>query len=228
MPDVAAGRVAAIIPAAGLGVRFGASEPKAFFKLAGLSLLTRSALTLSTVVDVIVVSAPEACIEQAAIELAQVDAEVHIVVGGETRQDSVMNAVKVLPQDIEYVLIHDAARPLLPQTLVEDVVAQLVSGSQAVVPALPIPDTIKRVDSSGAVQETLDRSLIRRIQTPQGFTRQVLIQAFEDPTHVATDEAGLIERMGVRVQTIEGSEAAFKITTADDVRLALTILQEQL
>ena len=228
MPDVAAGRVAAIIPAAGLGVRFGASEPKAFFKLAGLSLLTRSALTLSTVVDVLVVAAPEAWIEQAAIELAEVDAEVHIVAGGETRQDSVMNAVRVLSEEVDYVLIHDAARPLVPQSLIADVVSALSEGAQAVVPALPVVDTIKRVDNSGTVIETLDRTPLRRIQTPQGFTREILLKAFEDPTHVATDEAGLVERMGVRVQTTDGSEAAFKITTADDVRLALTILQEQL
>ncbi|MBU6347075.1 MAG: 2-C-methyl-D-erythritol 4-phosphate cytidylyltransferase [Actinomycetales bacterium] len=226
MSSGAAERIAAIIPAAGSGSRFGANEPKAFFDLAGLSLLSRSALALSTFAEVIVVAAPSDWLSQAAEQLSNVDAEIHIVNGGETRQDSVHEALKVLPDDIELVLVHDAARPLVTQTVIADVIATLKSGAAAVVPALPVADTVKRVDASGTVVETLDRSTLRRIQTPQGFTRKVLENAFADPTHIATDEAGLVERMGVTVQTVMGSESAFKLTTAEDVQYALSILQE--
>lgn len=226
MSGVAASRVAAIIPAAGLGVRFGSSQPKAFFELAGFSLLTRSALLLSTQADVIIVAVPAEHIAIAAQELDSVDAQVHIVIGGATRQDSVAAAMSVVPDGIEFVLVHDAARPLVPLKMIADVVQQLVDGAEAIVPVLPVFDTIKRVDNNGDVVETVDRNSLRRVQTPQGFTKALLIQAFADPTHVATDEAGLVESLGVAIHTIPGSEHAFKITTPDDVAFALSILGE--
>jgi 2-C-methyl-D-erythritol 4-phosphate cytidylyltransferase len=226
MSGVAAGRVAAIIPAAGLGVRFGAEQPKAFFELAGLSLLTRSALVLAAQVEVIIVAVPAEFVAIAAQELDSVDAEVHVVVGGATRQDSVAAAMLVVPQDVEFVLVHDAARPLVPVSVISDVIKELAGGSQAVIPVLPVVDTIKRVDNNGDVVETVDRNSLRRVQTPQGFTKALLTEAFADPTHVATDEAGLVESLGVTIRTVAGSERAFKITTPDDVALALSLLGE--
>jgi len=226
MSGVAASRVAAIIPAAGLGLRFGAQQPKAFFELGGLSLLTRSALALATQADVIIVAVPAEHISIAAQELDSVDAQVHIVIGGATRQDSVAAAMAVVPDEIEFLLVHDAARPLVPVTVIADVLKELGAGAQAVVPVLPVVDTIKRVDNNGDVVETVDRNSLRRVQTPQGFTTALLTQAFADPTHVATDEAGLVERLGVPIRTIPGSERAFKITTPDDVAYALSLLEE--
>jgi len=226
MSGVAAGRVAAIIPAAGLGVRFGAAQPKAFFELAGLSLLTRSALVLAAQVEVIIVAVPVEFVAIAAQELDSVDAEVHVVVGGATRQDSVAAAMFVVPEDVEFVLVHDAARPLVPASVISDVIKVLAGGSQAVIPVLPVVDTIKRVDNNGDVVKTVDRNSLRRVQTPQGFTKALLIEAFADPTHVATDEAGLVESLGVTIRTVAGSERAFKITTPDDVALALSLLGE--
>jgi len=226
MSGVAAGRVAAIIPAAGLGVRFGAEQPKAFFELAGLSLLTRSTLVLAGQVEVIIVAVPAEFVAIAAQELDSVDAEVHVVVGGATRQDSVAAAMLVVPQDVEFVLVHDAARPLVPANVISDVIKELAGGSQAVIPVLPVVDTIKRVDNNGDVVETVDRNSLRRVQTPQGFTKALLTEAFADPTHVATDEAGLVESLGVTIRTVAGSERAFKITTPDDVALALSLLGE--
>ncbi len=226
MSGVAASRVAAIIPAAGLGVRFGAQQPKAFFELAGLSLLTRSALVLATQAEVIVVSVPAEYVAIAAQELDSVDSEIHIVIGGATRQDSVAAAMAVVPEDIDFVLVHDAARPLVPGAVIADVIQELVDGSQAVIPVLPVVDTIKRVDNNGDVVETVDRNSLRRVQTPQGFTKALLTEAFADPTHVATDEAGLVERLGVPIRTVAGSERAFKITTPDDVAFALSLLGE--
>ena len=226
MSGVAASRVAAIIPAAGLGVRFGAEQPKAFFELAGLSLLTRSALALSAHAQVIIVAVRADHLATAAQELDSVDSEVHIVIGGATRQDSVAAAMSVVPQDIDFVLVHDAARPLVPSNVIVDVIKELTAGSLAVIPVLPVVDTIKRVDNNGDVVETVDRNSLRRVQTPQGFTKALLVEAFADPTHVATDEAGLVERLGVPVRTVLGSDRAFKITTPDDVDFALSLLGE--
>lgn len=227
MSGVAAGRVAAIIPAAGSGVRFGAEQPKAFFELAGLSLLSRSALALAAHADVIIVAVPTENIASAAQQLDSVDAEVHIVIGGATRQDSVAAAMAVVPEDIDYVLVHDAARPLVPNALIANVIQALGSGAHAVVPVLPVVDTIKRVDNNGDVIETVDRNSLKRVQTPQGFTKDLLTRAFADPTHVATDEAGLVEQLGVTIKTVPGNERAFKITTPDDIALALSFLGEE-
>jgi len=226
MSGVAASRVAAIIPAAGLGVRFGAQQPKAFFELAGLSLLTRSALTLASQVDVIVVAVPTDYVAIAAQELDSVDAEIHIVIGGATRQESVSAALLIVPEDIELVLVHDAARPLVPESVIAQVIGELVDGAEAVVPVLPVVDTIKRVDRNGDVVETVDRNSLRRVQTPQGFTKELLVEAFADSKHLATDEAGLVEKLGVAIRTVPGSERAFKITTPDDVAFALSLLGE--
>lgn len=220
MNDAAHGRVAAIIPAAGSGSRLGASQPKAFVELNGLSLLTRSAHAMSSHVDVIAVSVPEDHINEARLQLAEVDAEIHIVVGGADRQSSVERGLAVLPDDVEIVLVHDAARPLVPSTVVAAVVSAVRSGAQAVIPVLPIADTLKRVDLRGSVVETVDRTTLRRVQTPQGFDRAVLDRAYSDPTHTATDDAGLVESMGVTVETVAGNERAMKITTEHDLAIA--------
>lgn len=220
MANAALSRVAAVIPAAGSGTRLGSNLPKAFVDLNGLSLLTRSALAMSAVADVVVVAAPAGYMDQARAAVAELDAEVHIVVGGDSRQDSVAAGLQVLPDDVDLVLIHDAARPLVPLEVTQAVVNELRNGARAVVPVLPVADTIKRVDAQDVVVETLDRSSLRRIQTPQGFTREALHTAYADPTHVATDDAGLMETLGIPVHTVAGSELAMKITTALDLEIA--------
>ncbi len=226
MSHAAPGRVAAIIPAAGSGVRFGSDTPKAFIELDGISLLTRSALAMSVVADVIVVSAPADLLQHASDSLASIDCEVHVVAGGSSRQDSVANALAILSDDIQIVLIHDAARPLVPTRVSQDIVTALHSGAQAVIPVLPVVDTIKRVDELGMVIETIDRATLRRVQTPQGFTRQALAAAYSDPTHIATDDAGLMETLGIPVLTVLGDERSLKITTPDDFEIALGFLGE--
>lgn len=224
MSNAAAGRVAAIIPAAGTGTRLGAEKPKAFIELDGISLLTRSALAMSVVADVIVVAAPSDELDLASELLANVDAEVHIVAGGNERQDSIANALAVLPKDISFVLVHDAARPLVPVEVTNRVVTELKNGSVAVIPVLPIADTIKRVDIRSKVIETVDRNQLRRVQTPQGFTREVLTKAYADPAIVATDDAGLMEALEIPVLTVAGDELAMKITTAHDLKIATALL----
>ncbi len=150
-----------------------------------------------------------------------------MVAGGETRQESVRLALDALPEDVEVVLVHDAARPLVPSELVDAVAAAVCAGSPAVVPCLPLADTVKRADAAGRVVETLRRDALRAIQTPQGFQRELLVRAHAaavtdgDP---ATDDAGLVERLGLPVLLIAGDDEAFKVTRPLDLLLAEAVL----
>ena len=225
MSTAATGRVAAIIPAAGSGVRLGADVPKAFLALGGLSLLTRSALAMSAVADVLIVSAPADSLAEASAQLAQVDAEIHIVAGGEHRQESVANALRMVPEDVSIVLVHDAARPLVPIEVIQHVVAAIRNGAKAVIPVLPLVDTIKRVNNQGIAIETVDRNQLRCVQTPQGFDRATLDVAYQNPEVVATDDAGLMDALGIPVLTVAGDERSLKITTMSDVQHALSLLE---
>lgn len=225
MSTAATGRVAAIIPAAGSGVRLGADVPKAFLALDGFSLLTRSAFAMSAVADVLIVAAPADSLDEASAQLAQVDAEIHIVAGGEHRQESVANALRMVPEDVSIVLVHDAARPLVPIKVTQDVVETIRNGAKAVIPVLPLVDTIKRVNNQGLAIETVDRNQLRRVQTPQGFDRATLDLAYQNPEVVATDDAGLMNALGIAVSTVAGDERALKITTMSDVHHALSLLE---
>jgi 2-C-methyl-D-erythritol 4-phosphate cytidylyltransferase len=225
MSTAATGRVAAIIPAAGSGVRLGADVPKAFLELGGLSLLTRSALAMSTVADVLIIAAPVDGLDEASAQVAQVDAEIHIVAGGEHRQESVANALRMVPEDVSIVLVHDAARPLVPFEVTQNVVAAIRGGAKAAIPVLPLVDTIKRVNNNGIAIETVDRNQLRRVQTPQGFDRATLDLAYQNPEVVATDDAGLMDALGIPVVTVAGDERSLKITTMADVKHALSLLE---
>jgi 2-C-methyl-D-erythritol 4-phosphate cytidylyltransferase len=218
--------VAAIIPAAGSGVRLGADVPKAFLALGGLSLLTRSALAMSAVADVLIIAAPADSLEEASVQLSQFDAEIHIVAGGEHRQESVANALRMVPEDVSIVLVHDAARPLVPIEVTQNVVAAIRNGAKAAIPVLPLVDTIKRVNNNGIAIETVDRNQLRRVQTPQGFDRATLDLAYQNPEVVATDDAGLMDALGIAVVTVAGDERSLKITTMSDVKHALSLLEE--
>lgn len=225
MSTAATGRVAAIIPAAGSGVRLGADVPKAFLELGGLSLLTRSALAMSAVADVLIIAAPADALDEASAQLAQVDAEIHIVAGGEHRQESVANALRMIPQDVTIVLVHDAARPLVPIAVTQNITAAVRNGAKAAIPVLPLVDTIKRVNNQGIAIETVDRNQLRRVQTPQGFDRATLDLAYQNPEVVATDDAGLMDALGIPVVTVAGDERSLKITTMADVQHAISLLE---
>ena len=156
--------------------------------------------------------------------------DVWVVPGGDTRQRSVAAALTALPAHIDTVLVHDAARPLVPVELVTRVVAALRDGAAAAIPVLPVPDTLKEIESvgaSGRVVRTVDRTRLRAVQTPQGFRRDVLTQAHEaalvDGVET-TDDAGLVERIGVDVVVVPGAEDAFKVTRPLDLVLAEAVL----
>jgi 2-C-methyl-D-erythritol 4-phosphate cytidylyltransferase len=156
-----------------------------------------------------------------------------VVAGGETRQESVRLGLAALPPDVRVVLVHDAARPLVPVDTVDAVVAAVRAGAPAVVPALPVTDTVKRVVAPAAhpgepepVADTPDRSLLRAVQTPQGFDRAVLDEAHAKAVGDgdATDDAGMVERLGVPVVLVRGHEEAFKVTRPLDLVLAEAVL----
>ena len=187
------------------------------------------ALSVSRMVDLVVVAAPEEAVESVTSMLAEnsFPADVIVVTGGDTRQGSVARALIALPDDVDVVLVHDAARPLVPEELVTAVVTAVRAGHPAVVPGLPVVDTIKEVDLEGTVVATVDRSVLRAIQTPQGFARPVLQRAHADADLdqvPATDDAGLVERLGIRVHVVPGHEEAFKVTRPFDVVMAEAVL----
>ena len=216
--------VGVVVPAAGAGVRFGGATPKALALLAGEPLLVHAlrALRAAPSVDTVVVAAPAEHLDAVRLLLAAYD--VLVVAGGSTRQDSVGLALAALPAEVDLVLVHDAARCLTPVPVIERVVAALRSGAQAVVPALTVVDTMKRVDEGGLVVATVDRTDLRIIQTPQGFAREVLARAHAAGLDPLTDDAGLVELLGVPVLTVPGSDEAFKITRPQDLLLAGAVL----
>ncbi|MFC9993182.1 2-C-methyl-D-erythritol 4-phosphate cytidylyltransferase [Nocardia sp. NPDC127526] len=219
-------RVVALVPAAGMGVRLGANAPKAFVPVGGSPMLTLavSGLISSGSVDEVVVMVPAELVDETRALLPVTDTPVHVVPGGAERTDSVRAGLAAAP-DATHVLVHDAARALTPPSLIARVVAELRAGARAVVPALPVTDTIKAVDAAGAVTGTPDRSGLRAIQTPQGFEAELLRAAYATGTQ-ATDDAGLVELLGATVRTVLGDPLAFKITTPLDLVLANTLVAQ--
>ncbi|MDQ3502476.1 MAG: 2-C-methyl-D-erythritol 4-phosphate cytidylyltransferase [Actinomycetota bacterium] len=215
--------VGALVPAAGLGVRLGPGEPKALRELAGEPLLVHAVRTLRSVpsIGVVVVAAPAPDVE--AVGRLLVAYDVVVVPGGDDRQDSVHRTLAALPPDVDLVLVHDAARCLTPGHVIEAVVAALRAGADAVVPVLPIADTVKHVEGV-RVLGTVDRAALRAVQTPQGFRREVLEQAHAAGRQAATDDASLVEVLGGTVTTVPGDDEAFKITRPLDLLLAEAVL----
>jgi len=226
------GRTAALVPAAGRGERLGAGVPKALRLIGGTPMLVHAvhALAASRAVDLVVVAAPESEVDEVRALLAEQSgtAEIIVVTGGATRQESVARALLTLPADVDVVLVHDAARPLVPSEMVSAVVAEVRRGHGAVIPALPVTDTIKQVDAAHDVVGTPDRSALWAIQTPQGFLRSILQAAHASADDdSATDDAALVERQGITVHVIPGHEEAFKITRPLDLVLAEAVLAKR-
>ena len=286
----ARGDVAVLVPAAGAGLRLGPGGPKALRLLAGEPLLVHAVRRIAAApsVRLIVVAAPAAEVDAVRALLAPV-AAVTVVPGGAERQHSVAAALAVVPLDVGIVLVHDAARALTPPELIESVAASVRSGRPAVIPVLPVVDTIKEVglshispgetggsasglgsadvlsgdaggpasrvgsadvgspvgrtrarpgdnDSSGSqvgrtggesvevVVGTVDRSVLRSVQTPQGFRRDVLAAAHAAGLEAHTDDAGMVEKAGVPVTCVPGSELAMKITRPLDLVIAEALL----
>jgi 2-C-methyl-D-erythritol 4-phosphate cytidylyltransferase len=217
----------AILVAAGRGDRLGGDRPKAFAKLAGRVLLAESLERLegSDWIESIVVVAPPDW-EEPAILLAEELAAGKVaatVTGGTTRADSVRAGLAEVPADAPVVLVHDAARPLLPDAVIERVVTAMGDGWDGAVPALAVSDTVKRTDSDGTVVETVDRSGLVAVQTPQAFATDVLRSALAAGGD-ESDCAGFVERAGGRVRVVDGDRRLVKVTTEADLRFVEILL----
>jgi 2-C-methyl-D-erythritol 4-phosphate cytidylyltransferase len=195
--------------------------PKAFVSLSGRPLLWHcvQGLLASSCIHVVVVAVGAQHHDRARAVLAEAGEQVKIVTGGAHRSDSVRAALHSVP-DADVVVVHDAARCLTPISLIQTVVQTVLAGAPAVVPVLTVVDTIKQVDADGCVIRTVDRSALRAVQTPQGFHANLLRRAHQAASALATDDAGLVEALGVPVTTLPGHPHAFKITTPFDLAVA--------
>jgi 2-C-methyl-D-erythritol 4-phosphate cytidylyltransferase len=213
--------VGVIIVAGGSGSRMGGDELKQFRWVAGKPMLLHSVQTFMARPDVgmVVCVLPQRYAGDPPPWLFQCDVDRLLVsVGGRTRSESVANGLDDLPDEAQIVLVHDAARPLVDMATIDRVVTAVRSGTSAIA-ALPVVDTIKAVDEDGAIQRTVDRDGLWRAQTPQGFPRQLLVDAHRRASveRISTsDDAALLEQLGIPVTIVRGSERAMKVTEPGD------------
>ena len=255
-PESAPGGAVAVLTAAGSGSRLGAGVPKALVPVGGISLLRRAVagLIASGAVSHVVVTAPAEEVDRFRAELEGLPdgsvgaaagrrSGIEVVAGSpRSRQASVAlglaAALAAVPQ-ADVVIVHDAARALTPPEVTQRVVAAVRAGHEAVVPALPVTDTVKEVETRPAgepepVVGTPRRDRLRAVQTPQGFETSVLVAAHRtgaeragDETLAASDDAGLVEACGGSVVVVAGDERAMKVTTPMDLALAELLLERQ-
>jgi 2-C-methyl-D-erythritol 4-phosphate cytidylyltransferase/2-C-methyl-D-erythritol 2,4-cyclodiphosphate synthase len=217
--------LAVVVVAAGLGTRLGADKPKAFVNLAEKPLLQHTLENVAEVVALsqVIIAVPAGHEEQTALladeALAGKEVRFDVVVGGESRQQSIANALAALDETAQVVLVHDAARALTPSQLFERVAAEVRRSGVAALPVMRVVDTIKRVDDE-IVRETIDRDSLRAAQTPQGFVAKDLIEAYALAHYEYTDDAALVQAHGIQVNAVVGDARAFKITTAEDLAAA--------
>ncbi len=225
-PESSGAGVCVIIPAAGSGTRLGEPVPKAFVDVCGRTIIERCVDNIPDSLDASIVVVVPADLVDRARELLP---DVTIVPGGAHRSESVRAGIAAADA-ADIVLVHDAARPLTPAHVFTRVVEAVASGHPAVVPGLPVADTLKQVvvsdDGLERVERTVDREPLRAVQTPQGFTREALLRAHADDSGLATDDAGLAERCGIDVHVVPGDPLAMKITTPWDLKIIRDVVSE--
>ena len=219
----------AVLAAAGRGERLGSDRPKAFARLGGRPLLAESLerLESSDWIDQIVIAAPPDW-EEPSILVAEEIAATKVssaVTGGASRSESVRLALEDVPEDAAVVLVHDAARPLLPEEVIERVLGPLSEGWDGAVPTVPVADTVKRLEGDRVV-ETLPRGDLFAVLTPQAFLADVLRRALAGDVAAATDCSSLVEAGGGRVKAVDGDRRLVKVTDAHDLALVESWLSE--
>ena len=226
-------KLSVIIPAAGSGERMGSAIPKPFIKVGGKSILEHTIsrfVEFDEVVQIIVATSENYIQEiEEMVEKFKGEVQFDVVEGGSERQYSIYNALKFIDEEIDLIAVHDAVRPFVRVELIEECcrVAEKAGGAVLGVPA---KDTIKKVNSALAIEETPNRSFLWQAQTPQIFQRQLLIDAYEsaiEGEYVGTDDASLVERINGRVQMVEGDRENLKITYPVDLKIAELILEKQ-
>lgn len=226
-------RVGVVVVAAGAGTRLGAEVPKALVEVGGVPLVRHAVSTAVRARDVgwVVVAAPPTHVEavREAVEpvCRAAGLPLTVVPGGAHRGESVLAGVQALPESAEVVLVHDAARALTPVEVFDRVSAAVDADHPAVVPGVPVVDTVKQIDAAGRVLATPDRGALRLVQTPQGFLREVLLAAHAAHGSDATDDAALVERLGRAAYVVEGDPRALKVTTPSDLRRLSEWLQAE-
>ena len=226
-------KVAAIIPAAGSGIRMGLSSPKQFFELEGVPILIHT-LRVFQQADavghiIVVVPADDCSRVEDLVQRNNLTKVSRVVAGGKERQDSVFTGLEALPEEVELVLVHDGVRPFVPLSVIENCLLE-AEKSGAAMAAVRVKDTLKAVSSRKVVEKTINRADVWQAQTPQVATKALLKKAYalaaEKENFIATDEAGLLELLGVPMKVVEGSEKNIKITRPEDLILARAILME--
>ncbi len=216
--------VAAILLAAGSSNRM-AGIDKLWYEVEGQPLVGYALRTLAELeeVDILVAVAPRDRHEALRSLIAGIDrVELRCVEGGARRQDSVAAGLAAVPE-AHWLLVHDAARPLVTREVCERVLraAQLHG---AAIPAVPLVDTVKRVDVTGRIEATIDRAPLRAVQTPQAFAAPLLRRAHAEVTHDVTDDAGQVEALGAPVYAVPGDPRTFKVTTPEDLAMLRTLI----
>ncbi|GJL56847.1 MAG: 2-C-methyl-D-erythritol 4-phosphate cytidylyltransferase [Nitrospirales bacterium] len=227
-------RVAAVVPAAGRGVRMGGSTPKQFLSLGDVPLVVHSLRTLDAVeaISEVIVVIPEAdrqyC-QEAVVDRFHIQKVTQIVSGGRRRQDSVRHGMLALKTKPDVVVVHDGVRPFVSREIVEQAIVTAQTQGAALV-AIPMKDTVKRVNEQGRVEATLARKQLWLAQTPQVFRYSWLVEAHamaEAKNLDVTDDAGLVEQLGYPVTIVQGSAFNIKITRPEDIALGEAILSCQ-
>jgi 2-C-methyl-D-erythritol 4-phosphate cytidylyltransferase len=232
-------RVTAILPAAGLGTRMGAETLKQFLELDGVPVLTftlrRLALCPAITDFIVATRADEVDSLAARIARENLGRPVRVVRGGDSRQESVANALAEIPDDAELILVHDAVRPLVTRDQIDRVIAEALACDAAIL-GIPAMDTVKEVKRASLpgdvalITATIPRERVVLAQTPQVFRKALLLEAFARALHdgvSASDEAGLVERIGRDVHVVVGSERNLKITHPGDMELAEFYLRQE-
>ena len=226
--------VAAIFPAAGAGRRMGAGINKVFLELDGEPILVRTLkiFSQSARINFLIVATGAGEVETVT-ELLKATPNLKpfaVTAGGSERQFSIANALKLLPNDAEIILVHDAARPLINLETIEKVIdaAEKFGGAIA---AVPEKNTIKIIDSEGFVKSTPPRADLVAVQTPQGFKREILLRAYEKAAadnFLGTDDSSLVERIGGKIKIVTSSYKNIKVTTPEDIQIAETFLRSEI
>ncbi len=219
-------KAVAVIPAGGQGRRFGSQSPKQYVEISGIPLIVHTLRKFDPAggagIAGMVLPVPSGDVDFVKEEIIArygVKGVIAVVAGGRERQDSVRAGLEAVPEDVEIVAVHDAVRPFVPPEMIRTVIEEAARSSAATL-GVPVKDTVKKVDGGKSVVVTVDRAELWLTQTPQAFRRAVIIEAYRrayDDGIYATDDASLVERIGVTVKMVPGSYGNIKITTADDL-----------